>query len=226
MFFGSLSLTAQTIVIKDEVTLQAIEGAHVYSGDTKINAYTDANGRASLTGASPAANVMVSAVGYETRQLALSEITGGNSTVLLTQTRITLDEVVVSANRWEQNSREVPVRITAITSKEIALQNPQTAADLIGLSGEASIQKSQLGGGSPIIRGFAANRVVLVDESKGFGGVSAMVSHLIQDKAFDYLDAPIKRVTTLDAPAIYSQHIEDEQLPNPRRIVEKVLALG
>ncbi|MCW1883949.1 alpha-ketoacid dehydrogenase subunit beta [Luteolibacter flavescens] len=69
------------------------------------------------------------------------------------------------------------------------------------------------------------NRVVLVDESKGFGGVSAMVSHLIQDNAFDYLDAPIKRVTTLDAPAIYSQHIEHEQLPNPRRIVEKVLSL-
>ncbi|WP_035610135.1 alpha-ketoacid dehydrogenase subunit beta [Haloferula sp. BvORR071] len=69
------------------------------------------------------------------------------------------------------------------------------------------------------------NRVVLVDESKGFGGVSAMVSHLIQDEAFDYLDAPIKRVTTIDAPAIYSQHVEDEQLPNPRRIVEKVLSL-
>ena len=70
------------------------------------------------------------------------------------------------------------------------------------------------------------NRVLLVDESKGFGGVSAMVSHLIQEHAFDYLDAPIKRVTTLDAPAIYSPHIENEQLPNPRRIVEKVLTLG
>ncbi len=70
------------------------------------------------------------------------------------------------------------------------------------------------------------NRVVLVDESKGFGGVSAMVSHLIQEHAFDYLDAPIKRVTTLDAPAIYSPHVENEQLPNPRRIVEKVLSLG
>jgi pyruvate dehydrogenase E1 component beta subunit len=70
------------------------------------------------------------------------------------------------------------------------------------------------------------NRVVLVDESKGFGGVSAMVSHLIQEHAFDYLDAPIKRVTTLDAPAIYSPHVENEQLPNPRRIIEKVLSLG
>ncbi|MEM1084053.1 MAG: alpha-ketoacid dehydrogenase subunit beta [Verrucomicrobiota bacterium] len=70
------------------------------------------------------------------------------------------------------------------------------------------------------------NRAVLVDESKGFGGVSAMVSHIIQDEAFDYLDAPIKRVTTIDAPAIYSPHIEDEQLPNPRRIVERVLTIA
>lgn len=70
------------------------------------------------------------------------------------------------------------------------------------------------------------NRAVLVDESKGFGGVSAMVSHLIQEHAFDYLDAPIKRVTTMDAPAVYSPHIEDEQLPNPRRIVEKVLTIA
>jgi pyruvate dehydrogenase E1 component beta subunit len=69
------------------------------------------------------------------------------------------------------------------------------------------------------------NRVLLVDESKGFGGVSAMVSHLIQEHAFDYLDAPIKRVTTIDAPAIYSPHIENDQLPNPRRIIEKVLAM-
>jgi pyruvate dehydrogenase E1 component beta subunit len=70
------------------------------------------------------------------------------------------------------------------------------------------------------------NRVVLVDESKPFGGVSAMVATLIQDHAFDYLDAPVKRVCTLDAPAIYSPHIENEQLPNPRRVVEKVLELA
>ncbi|MGD7653174.1 MAG: alpha-ketoacid dehydrogenase subunit beta [Verrucomicrobiales bacterium] len=70
------------------------------------------------------------------------------------------------------------------------------------------------------------NRVVLVDESKPFGGVSAMVATLIQEHAFDYLDAPVKRVCSIDAPAIYSPHIEDEQLPNPRRIIEKVLSMA
>ena len=69
------------------------------------------------------------------------------------------------------------------------------------------------------------NRVVLVDESKPFGGVSAMVAMMIQEHAFDDLDAPIKRVCSIDAPSIYSPHIEHEQLPNPRRIIEKVLTL-
>lgn len=69
------------------------------------------------------------------------------------------------------------------------------------------------------------NRAVLVDESKPFGGVSAMVATLIQEHAFDYLDGPVQRVCSIDAPAIYSPHIENEQLPNPRRIIEKVLSM-
>ena len=70
------------------------------------------------------------------------------------------------------------------------------------------------------------NRAVIVDESKPFCGVSAQITTLIQEHAFDYLDAPIKRVCTIDAPAIYSKHIEDEQLPNARRIIEKVLTIA
>ncbi len=69
------------------------------------------------------------------------------------------------------------------------------------------------------------NRAVLVDESKPFNGVSSQIAALIQEHAFDHLDAPIKRVCTIDAPAIYSQHIEDEQLPSAKRVVEQVLAL-
>ena len=70
------------------------------------------------------------------------------------------------------------------------------------------------------------NRAVLVDESKPFCGVSAQITTLIQEHAFDHLDAPVKRVCALDAPAIYSPHIEDEQLPSPRRIIEQVLTIA
>lgn len=71
-----------------------------------------------------------------------------------------LDEVVVSANRWKQNSKDIPQKITVITSQKVALQNPQTAADLLTISGKVFMQKSQQGGGSPMIRGFATNRLL------------------------------------------------------------------
>ncbi|MFZ9938037.1 MAG: alpha-ketoacid dehydrogenase subunit beta, partial [Luteolibacter sp.] len=70
------------------------------------------------------------------------------------------------------------------------------------------------------------NRAVLIDESKPFGGVAAMVTTIIMENAFDHLDAPVQRVCSIDAPAIYSPHIENEQLPNPRRIIEKVLKMA
>ena len=70
------------------------------------------------------------------------------------------------------------------------------------------------------------SRAVLVDESKPFCGVSSQIATLIQEHAFDHLDAPVKRVCTLDAPAIYSPHIEDEQLPNARRIIEQVKTIA
>jgi len=70
------------------------------------------------------------------------------------------------------------------------------------------------------------NRALIVDESKPFCGVSSQLITLIQEYAFDYLDAPVKRLCTIDAPAIYSKHIELEQLPNKQRVVDKALELA
>jgi len=69
------------------------------------------------------------------------------------------------------------------------------------------------------------NRVLLVEENKPFCGVDAQISHLIQEKAFDYLDAPIKRVSAIDAPAIYSDPLEKHQIPNVDRIIKGALTI-
>ena len=53
-----------------------------------------------------------------------------------------------------------PKKITPIPKAEVEFQNPQTAADLLGISGKVYVQKSQQGGGSPMIRGFATNRLL------------------------------------------------------------------
>ena len=71
-----------------------------------------------------------------------------------------LDEIVVSAIRWCRESQAQPVKVTRLSFDEANAFNPQTAADVLGLTGEVFIQKSQYGGGSPMIRGFATNRLL------------------------------------------------------------------
>jgi pyruvate dehydrogenase E1 component beta subunit len=58
------------------------------------------------------------------------------------------------------------------------------------------------------------NRAVVVEENKPFCGVGAQIAATLQEKAFDYLDSPIGRVSALDAPAIYSPPLEKRQLPD------------
>jgi pyruvate dehydrogenase E1 component beta subunit len=78
-----------------------------------------------------------------------------------------------------------------------------------------------------ILRSVAkTHRAVLVDENKPFCAVSSQISSMIMEKAFDELDAPVARVCSLDAPAIYSMPVEAQQLPTPDRVIEKVLALS
>ena len=72
-----------------------------------------------------------------------------------------LDEVVMSISKWEQQKKDIPQKLASISAQSIAFTNPQTSADLLQNSGQVFVQKSQLGGGSPMIRGFATNRLVL-----------------------------------------------------------------
>ena len=69
------------------------------------------------------------------------------------------------------------------------------------------------------------NRVVLVEENKPYCGTDAQIAYIIQDKAFDYLDAPIKRISAIDAPQIYSPVLEKEQIPYPQRVVQTALSI-
>ncbi len=68
------------------------------------------------------------------------------------------------------------------------------------------------------------HRVLIVEEQRPFASVGSQLAYMIQNEAFDELDAPIQRVGTIDAPAIYSPPVEIEQLPNSQRILKAALA--
>jgi len=69
------------------------------------------------------------------------------------------------------------------------------------------------------------HRAVLVEENKPFCGVGAQISSMLMEKAFDDLDAPVTRISSIDSPAIYSPELEKKQLPRPIDVVHKVLGI-
>lgn len=85
-----------------------------------------------------------------------------NPTIFLDEKVVSLDEIVVGANKWEEKEYENPQQILSIKSEDIENSLPRTTADLISNTGEIFVQSSQMGGGSPMIRGFAANQILLV----------------------------------------------------------------
>ena len=80
----------------------------------------------------------------------------------LLQDTLQLDEVVISASKFEQQKRTLPFQIEQISAQQIAFRNSQNAADMLIQTGQVFVQKSQAGGGSPVLRGFESNRILLV----------------------------------------------------------------
>ncbi|QLG44473.1 pyruvate dehydrogenase complex E1 component subunit beta [Costertonia aggregata] len=66
------------------------------------------------------------------------------------------------------------------------------------------------------------NRLVILEEAWPFGNVSTEITYHVQDKAFDYLDAPIQRINTADTPAPYSPVLLEEWLPNHQDVINAV----
>ena len=161
IFTFSLLVSSQEIYVLDEVTMEPISGALLYeelNGGVKKGTMSDINGAVSLSAFENANFITISHISYLNRTLEFSNITGN---ILLKPDSNNLDEIVISASKFSQNLKEISQRVIFISTEDVVLSNPQTSADLLSSSGNVYIQKSQLGGGSPMIRGFSTNRLTL-----------------------------------------------------------------
>ncbi len=155
-----INLLAQTIQILDFETNKPIEYVTISSSEEFL--FTDKNGEVDISELKKKNHIELIHTSYKKKIVTYKEIEDSNNIIYLTQICKSINNITVGANRWEQNLSEVPVKITFLDVKNISKNNPQTTADLLGGSGEIFIQKSQMGGGSPMIRGFAANRILIV----------------------------------------------------------------
>lgn len=151
---------AQLVTVSDQKTNKPIAKARFIRQSPKAYLLTNEKGEADISELVGAKKIELFALGYKAQILSYDQIVAAGNKIQMTATNYNLNKVVISANKWQQSESEIPAQIESITAKEVALQNPQTAADLLGISGKVYIQKSQQGGGSPMIRGFSTNRLL------------------------------------------------------------------
>ncbi|MFT5749434.1 MAG: hemoglobin/transferrin/lactoferrin receptor protein [Ancylomarina sp.] len=155
--FISLS---QKITIRNASTKTPIEDVYVYTKNSSTN--SSSKGEADLINFSKDAIIFFQHPSFQNFHLTYSAIANNSFIVELNPQLFNINEVTIAANKWEQNPNEVPVSIVQIDNGTIRNSEVSTSADLLKESGQIFIQKSQMGGGSPMIRGFAANRVLIV----------------------------------------------------------------
>jgi hemoglobin/transferrin/lactoferrin receptor protein len=152
---------AQTLTVLDEKTGQPVQLASVVCQNPHAFVLTNALGQADIAIFTGGEQIEIRMVGYKTYITSYSDLETKSFNIVLTPSIISMGEVVISATRWNQNVARIPTRIATISNADIHLQNSQTTADMLGSSGQVFIQKSQGGGGSPMIRGFATNRLLI-----------------------------------------------------------------
>ena len=149
------------ITVIDEQSQEPIIGANIYTEDFSFSTTSDFDGKAILEDLKYRDIVIISYIGYQTLELPIYKIRRMNGVIAMKIDAVTIEGVEVVGRR-DDRAEDIPYQIEKITHKEIAFSNAQTSADLLEKNGGLFVQKSQMGGGSPIIRGFEANRVLLV----------------------------------------------------------------
>lgn len=162
LFFFTSFVCAQTLTVIDEKTFQPLELVSVYSGDLNRALVTDSRGKVDIGSLKSSGEIIIRLLGYKTVKKSYKDILAQNSIVYLKEIPVSLGNVIVTAKRWDEDISEIPHSISFINPKDIETFDPQTTADMLNQNGKVYVQKSQLGGGSPMIRGFATNRVLIV----------------------------------------------------------------
>lgn len=155
------NIYAQEVVILDELG-SPIKEAYLINQDENTYVHTNKYGLADISDFTESDQISISHPSFITTTLNKAQIKQLNYQVTLLFDSETIGEIILMTRIDDENLKTTADRRVILHSKEIERLNTQTTADLLEKRAGINVQKSQMGGGSPVIRGFEANRVLLV----------------------------------------------------------------
>lgn len=160
-FINGISF-GQKIKVLDKETGKTVKNVTIFNGSNSISLTTDKNGVADISSFKETEVIVFSHLSYAIFRIKKAVLKKRNFVIYLKKQSEELDEVVISAFKTHEKSKRIAEQIAVVSLKDIQQISPQTSADLLATIPGIKVQKSQFGGGSPVIRGMESNRVLLV----------------------------------------------------------------
>lgn len=177
---------SQVITVISESTGEPVENVALYNASRSVSTLTKIDGTANISIFGEKDSIFFQHPTYFQHGMTKKE--------LITQTKIRLkkkiiliEEFVISANKFRESKRDVPFMIDLLQESSLAKSQAQSSADLLLSTGNISIQKSQGGGGSPVMRGFEANKILLVVDGVRMNNAIYRSGHLQNSITIDNL---------------------------------------
>jgi len=166
---------AQEILFKDIDTKEPIINVAIHNSDKSKSTVSDIYGKATIDNFNSDAIIYFSHLSYKNFSILKANL---KSVVYLENESDELSEVTLSISKSKVKKSRVAEKIEILTRKKIEQLAPQTTADILAATPGLRVQKSQGGGGSPVIRGFEANRVLLVMDNVRMNNAIYRSGHL------------------------------------------------
>jgi hemoglobin/transferrin/lactoferrin receptor protein len=155
-------LQAQTITVMDFKDFHPVPMAIIILDSQGESLISNEKGQVEISPNRIFTEIYISHWNYKSLKLTKDELDSAGYKIYLRAKSFGLDEIIVSANKKETKRSDLSIQSLAVNAGQIQFTNPSTTADLMQSTGEIQVQKSQQGGGSPVIRGFEANKILLV----------------------------------------------------------------
>lgn len=153
---------AQKVKVFDKESKAGIQDLKITQIDGQEFVRTNYDGEADISSLTTAKSFIFSHPDYFVSEYSFRKLQKREFTISLTRRPEALQEIVLSVSKEEENIKQIAEQIEIITAADVKKLAPQTSADMLAASPGVRVQKSQFGGGSPVLRGMEANRVLMV----------------------------------------------------------------
>lgn len=201
MFCG-VFVKAQTLTVVGNDIGGPIKGVSISNKDKSMIVYTNNDGEADISSFLQNAELFIFHHSYVKVKTNYKELLQKDFVVDLNKITEKLEEVVLSLSKGRENLNRIAEQTVILTAREIQKISPQTSADLLASTSGIKVQKTQFGGGSPVLRGMESNRVLLVIDGVRLNNAIYRKGHL--QNSITIAPSMLDRVEVLFGPASMS----------------------